>query len=420
MFKFIHAADIHLDSPLRGLARYDGAPVERIRGATRQAFKNLVDLAISEEVDLLLIAGDLYDGDWKDYNTGLFFASEMTKLREAGIRVFIIAGNHDASSQISRQLRMPDNVVRLSTKKPQTIVLDDFGVAIHGQGFARAAVTENLSAAYPNAVTGLFNIGMLHTCATGREGHETYAPCTVEGLLSKGYDYWALGHVHKREVLCDNPPIIFPGNIQGRHIRETGAKGCTLVTVDEGRINLVEYRALDVLRWSLQDLDVTGLDSSEEVVDAVCSAVKAQMDDSDGRLLALRLRIFGLCRAHSELMLHTNRWVNEMRMAATDVSGGNVWIEKIRIQTQSRSSFDEMMKRDDAIGGLLRSIQQIGADDEEFLSILGEFQDFRRKLPPELQYGDEAIDLQDPELRSEIIEDVKQLLIARLLSQHNP
>jgi len=420
MFKFIHAADIHLDSPLRGLARYDGAPVEKIRGATRQAFKNLVDLAISEEVDFLLIAGDLYDGDWKDYNSGLFFASEMTKLREAGIRVFVVAGNHDAGSQISRQLRMPDNVVRLSTKKPETIVLDHLGVTIHGQGFARAAITEDLSSAYPNAVAGFFNIGMLHTSATGREGHENYAPCTVEQLLSKGYDYWALGHVHKREVLCDNPPIVFPGNIQGRHIRETGVKGCSLVIVDEGRINLVEHRALDVLRWSLQEVDVTGVDSAEEVVDAICSAVKGQMDDSDGRLLALRLRIFGLCRAHSELMLYTDRWVNEMRMAATDISGGNAWIEKIQIQTQSRSSFDEMMRRDDAVGGLLRSIQRLGADDAEFLSILDELQDFRRKLPPEIQYGDEAIDLQDPELRREIIEDVKQLLVARLLAQHNP
>ena len=420
MLRFIHAADIHLDSPLRGLARYDGSPVERIRGATRQAFKNLVDLAITEEVDFLLIAGDLYDGDWKDYNTGLFFASQMSKLREAAIKVFIIAGNHDAASQISRQLRMPDNVVRLSTKKPQTIVLDDLGVAIHGQGFARAAITEDLSAGYPNALDGLFNIGMLHTSATGREGHEPYAPCTVEGLLAKSYDYWALGHVHKREVLHEDPPIIFPGNVQGRHIRETGTKGCTLVTVDEGRISLVEHRARDVLRWFVQEVDVTGLDSAEEVVDAVCSSVKGQMDDCDGQLLALRLRIFGLCRAHSELMLHTDRWVNEMRMSATDISGGNVWIEKIRIQTQSRSSFDEMMKRDDAIGGLLRSIQQLGAHDEEFLSILEEFQDFRRKLPPELQYGDEAIDLQDGELRSEIIEDVKQILIGRLLSQHNP
>ncbi len=110
MIKFIHTADIHLDSPLRGLEYYEGAPVDSIRGATRQAFKNLVELAISEKVDFVLIAGDLYDGDWKDYNTGLFFASQMTNLREAGIRVFIVSGNHDAASQISRQLRMPENV----------------------------------------------------------------------------------------------------------------------------------------------------------------------------------------------------------------------------------------------------------------------------------------------------------------------
>lgn len=419
MFKFIHAADIHLDSPLRGLARYEGAPIDRIRGATRQAFKNLVDLAVSEEVDFVLIAGDLYDGDWKDYNTGLFFASEMSRLREAGIRVFIIAGNHDAGSQISRQLSTPENVVRMSTKKPQTIILDDPGVAVHGQGFSKAAITQDLSAAYPNAVEGLFNIGMLHTSATGREGHEPYAPCTVESLLAKGYDYWALGHVHKREMLWEHPMILFPGNIQGRHIRETGAKGCTLVTVDEGRISLAEHRPVDVLRWTMLELDVTGADSPEEVVDNVCSAVREQMDQNDGRMLAFRVQIAGLCRAHSELMLNINRWVNEIRMAATDVSNGTAWVEKVRIQTQSRASFEEMMKREDAVGGLLRSIQQLRADDEEFLAILEDLSDFRRRLPPELQYGEGAIDLQDPAVRGEIIEDVKQILMSRLLSQHN-
>src|SRR5918996_1910432 len=110
MFKFIHAADIHLDSPLRGLEQYDGAPVEQIRGATRQALANLVELALAERVAFVLLAGDLYDGEWKDYNTGLFFAAQMTRLREAGIRAFLIAGNHDAASQLTRYLRLPDNV----------------------------------------------------------------------------------------------------------------------------------------------------------------------------------------------------------------------------------------------------------------------------------------------------------------------
>ena len=122
MFKFIHAADIHLDSPLVGLERYEGAPVERIRGATRQALENLVRLAIDERAGFLLIAGDFYDGNWRDYNTGLFLVKEMTKLKEAGVRVFIIAGNHDAESNLTRNLsNLPGNVKRFSTRSAQTV-----------------------------------------------------------------------------------------------------------------------------------------------------------------------------------------------------------------------------------------------------------------------------------------------------------
>ena len=173
---FIHAADLHLDSPLRGLDRYDGAPVEEIRGATRRAVENLVDLAIAQSVDFLLIAGDIYDGDWRDYNTGLFFLAQMSRLRESGVQVFFIRGNHDAASQITRRLALPDHVRKFSTRKAHTITLDDLGVAIHGQGFSNRAVDEDLSQEYPAPVPGMLNIGLLHTSATGREGHDTYAP----------------------------------------------------------------------------------------------------------------------------------------------------------------------------------------------------------------------------------------------------
>src|SRR5262245_9229760 len=199
MFKFIHAADIHLDSPLRGLEHYDGAPVARIRGASRQALVNLVDLAIAEQVAFVLFVGDLYDGEWRDYNTGLFFAAQMTKLREVNIRVGLIAGNHDAASQVTHYLRLPDNVTMFSVHHPQTVHLETCDVALHGQGFEKRAVTVDLSTSYPQPDPYLFNIGLLHTSLNGREGHESYAPCSIEGLRSKGYDYWALGHVHKRE-----------------------------------------------------------------------------------------------------------------------------------------------------------------------------------------------------------------------------
>ncbi|MCL4216761.1 MAG: DNA repair exonuclease, partial [Candidatus Hydrogenedentes bacterium] len=156
-FKFIHAADIHLDSPLKGLERYEGAPVESIRGAARTAFRNLIDLAIQESVDFVLIAGDLYDGNWKDYSTGLFFGNSMGRLRQAGIPVFMIRGNHDAQSVITRSLSLPDNVHVFSESAPETKQVEGLGVAIHGQSFATQAVDADLAAAYPEAVPGAFN-----------------------------------------------------------------------------------------------------------------------------------------------------------------------------------------------------------------------------------------------------------------------
>ena len=199
MFKFIHAADVHLDSPLRGLEQYEGAPVEEIRNAARRALSNLVDLAIRQEVAFVLIAGDLYDGDWRDYNTGLFFVDQARRLREAKIPLYLISGNHDAANRMTRTLKMPENVTFFSAERPETALLPDLDVAIHGQSFAKAAVYDDLSEGYPIVDSGHFNIGMLHTCAAGQEGHDRYAPCSVEGLKAKGYDYWALGHIHLRE-----------------------------------------------------------------------------------------------------------------------------------------------------------------------------------------------------------------------------
>jgi DNA repair exonuclease SbcCD nuclease subunit len=170
MFRFIHAADIHLDSPLLGLEKYEGAPAEEIRGATRKALENLVAVAIREKVDFVLIAGDLYDGEWKDAGTGLFFVRQTVRLREAGIPVFVISGNHDAQNKMTKELRFPENVVFFPHAKPATRRIENLEVAIHGQSYARADVTENLAANYPAAIDGAFNIGLLHTCGPGGQG----------------------------------------------------------------------------------------------------------------------------------------------------------------------------------------------------------------------------------------------------------
>lgn len=274
-FRFLHAADIHLDSPLHGLSRYDGVPVDEIRGATRAAFDNLIQRAIDESVDFVIIAGDLFDGDWRDMGTGLYFARAMGHLHREGIPAFLLGGNHDAESVISRSIPWPPNVYQFGARKPETHFLTDLHVAIHGQSFATPAVTDNLVLAYPEAVERHFNIGVLHTALAGREGHFTYAPCSLNDLKSKNYDYWALGHVHAYELVSTDPHVVFPGNTQGRTIRETGAKGAVIVAVQDGTVETVERVELDVLRWAAVDVDCTDTDfadASEPMRDALLAA----------------------------------------------------------------------------------------------------------------------------------------------------
>lgn len=417
--KFIHAADIHLDSALHGLERYEGAPVEEIRSATRRAFDNLIELAIDEQVAFVLLVGDLYDGDWKDYNTGLYFVERMGRLRDASIRVFIVAGNHDAASQITKHLRLPDNVTLFSTKKPERVVLDDLGVSICGQGFATRAVTDDISQGYPQGDPQLLNIGLLHTCLDGKPGHEPYAPCTVDGLRSKGYQYWALGHVHKREEVNQDPWIVFPGNIQGRHIREIGPKGCTLVTVEGGEIVEVAHRDLDVMRWSICELDVSATETVDDIYEQVREGLQSALDAAEGRPVAVRLVLYGACSAHLKLHADRERWIQEYRALATGLGGVGIWLEKISIKTRPAISTDEGLERDDALSGLLRAIHDMELDSSVLDELADEMSALRQKLPAELLAGDDPFDPANPEFLKETLGDIKELLVNRLLSTEN-
>lgn len=287
--RFLHAADLHIDSPLRGLDRYEGAPVDDVRGATRRAFDNLIATALRERVDLVVIGGDLYDGDWPDHNTGLFFVKGVTQLAEEGIPVAIVRGNHDAASKLTKSLRLPRNVHLLADAKPETVVLDQIGVAIHGQSFVTPAVLDDLASAYPHPIPDCFNIGLLHTSLNGRPGHDNYAPTTLSVIQGKGYDYWALGHVHAAEIVSREPWVVYPGNTQGRHIRESGAKGCSLVSVENGVVLDHRTIALDVMRWDTLLLDIAALPDLDSLLDAATVEIRRRLAQSDGRTLALRV-----------------------------------------------------------------------------------------------------------------------------------
>ncbi len=419
MFKFLHAADVHLDSPLRGLERYDGAPADQIRQATRRALVNLVDLALDEHVDFVLLAGDLYDGDWKDYNTGLFLVDQVARLRDAGIPVFSIAGNHDAANRMTRSLRLPDNVRVLDAAQPETHVLEDLGVAIHGQSFATPAVWDNLARAYPHARRGYYNIGLLHTCATCTEGHERYAPCALEDLRVKHYDYWALGHVHQRALLAEEPPIAFAGNLQGRHIRETGPKGCLLVTVAGGRQAQVEFRCLDVLRWERCALDADPADDADAVLDRVADRLGQLRRDGDGRMLAVRVEVHGACAAHDRLRADPERWASEVRARAIESGGGRLWVEKVRFHTAPARP-DAPASLDGPMEELLAVLRELHEDDGQLRELAGLLDDLKRKLPSELRGGPEALDPGDPAWLRGVLEQVRPMLARRLLAREPP
>ncbi|MEA3413885.1 MAG: DNA repair exonuclease [Pseudomonadota bacterium] len=412
-FRFLHAADIHLDSPLRGLGRYEGAPVEEIRNATRRAFVNLVDLAIDERVAFVLLAGDIYDGDWRDYNTGLFFVEQAARLGREGIRVYLISGNHDAASQISRTLRYPDNVHVFPVDRPDTVRLEALGVLIHGQGFAARVVSDNLATGYPQGETGWLNIGMLHTSLDGRPGHEPYAPCTVDDLRSRGYQYWALGHVHQREVISQRPWIVFPGNPQGRHIRETGARGCTLVTVTGGDIVEVAHSDLDVLRWSCGRVDVSGAGTPEDVLDRTGPVIEREFDQGGGRILALRLEIVGACDAHGALHAAPDRWRQQIR--AQSLSFGSLWVERIRFDT--RPSGAENQAPEGPLAALLGDLDELVPDEEDLVRYASEFAELRRKLPPDLFAGEDVPDPATAQAVKALLDDARALLADRLLSR---
>ena len=409
MFRFIHAADIHLDSPLRGLESYPDAPVEQIRGAARRAFDNLVSLAIEEEAAFVLLAGDLFDGDWKDYNTGLYFTHRMGRLREAGIRVFLVSGNHDAASPLTRALSLPDNVTLFSHKKPETRTLDELGVAIHGQSFAGRGVTEDLSRGYPQALPGLCNIGLLHTSLTGRAGHEPYAPCTMEGLISKGYEYWALGHVHQREIAQTHPWVVFSGNIQGRHIREAGAKGCQLVTVEDGQVTAVDFRELDVLRFALCRVELDGCERLEGVTDRVREAMERERRGTEGRPLAARVILEGKSPLHEQLHRSEEKLREEFRAVAADL--GDVWLEKFRIAT--RPLADGPLEGDTPLTGLMRAVAELHLDSASLTELVPEFEALRSKLPAELLGEGDPFNPDEAGLDA-VRDEVRDLLMARL------
>lgn len=417
MFTFIHAADIHLDSPLRGLSRYESAPVDAIRDACRRAFRNLVDLAIEEKAAFVLLAGDLYDGDWKDYSTGIFLSRQVGRLHQQGIRVFAVAGNHDAANRMTRALDTPASMKMFSAGKVETVILEDCSVAIHGRSFKTRHVDENLAAGFCEGIKGMFNIGLLHTSLDGREGHAPYAPCTLDDLRTRNYQYWALGHVHKQEIVSKDPFVVFPGCIQGRHIRESGPKGCVKVTVEEDAVTQMEPVSLDVLRWTLANIDLADMEDLRDVLETVRETIERERALADDRPVAMRIQLIGATKLSDHLAAFPEKLEQQIKALGAETAGDEVWIERVENLTRGKYDLETVLAEDTSPGQLLRAIVSTPDDPGEIDGLEDKLAELRQKVPPEAFGTGSILDLSDRQALERITREAKKMLIGRLLAE---
>jgi DNA repair protein SbcD/Mre11 len=423
MFTFLHAADVHLGSPLRGLVRYEGAPVERIREATARSFENLVRLAVEEDVAFVIVAGDLFDGQWEDMAVGLRTARQLRQLAQAGIPVFFIRGNHDAQSKVRSSVALPPEAVReLSVRAAETVRdrrLEAFGVVLHGRGFERPDVPDDLAAAYPEAVPGCFNIGILHTSLAGEDRqHDRYAPTSEQTLLAKGYDYWALGHVHRRRVIrAEDPFIGYSGNTQGRHVNEDEPKGCLLAAVEDGRLaGPPELRETDVVRWHRMSVALEAGDALGDACERIRERLAACRETDGERLSAVRIELSGACRAHREMLQYEGDAREPIYDVANDVD--DVWIENVVFDTMPPLDLARLREGRDLLGELLREFENLGRQEQAgpLAAVAGRaLAGLKERAAAELREA--GVDLDSPEAQRHWLRQAESLLAAQL-AQH--
>jgi DNA repair exonuclease SbcCD nuclease subunit len=288
--RFIHAADLHLDSPFAGMHQLPETIFERLKESTFAALDNLIHLAMSEKVDFILIAGDLYDGEDRSLKAQLKLKKAFEELEQHGIQVYVIHGNHDHMSGRWLDLSWPQNVHVFSDKEVECKTYWKNGntpVNLYGYSYPKRAVIENMTPFYKKQGEAGFHIGLLHGSIAGNTDHDVYSPFLISDLLEKQLDYWALGHIHKRMHLHETePPILYSGNIQGRNRKETGDKGCFLVSMSESTVSYT-FKPLHDVIWEEIAIEIKG--SFQEWIDSLHQQLQQLRGDNVPLVATIRI-----------------------------------------------------------------------------------------------------------------------------------
>lgn len=414
-YRFIHAADIHLDSPLRSLALRDPRLAEFVSNASRQVFSRIVDLCLDEQVNALVLAGDLYDGEQTSMKTARFLAEQLRRLNSTGIKVFIIRGNHDALSKITKELVLPENVHLFGGRADAVDIPRDRGetpIVIHGLSFTKPHAAESLLPKYRPPVPDAINIGVMHTSLDGSPPHDVYAPCSTAELLASGFRYWALGHIHKRSTTEGPCAVVMPGIPQGRDVGEHGPKSVTLTSVlDDGAIT-TEERVVSLAQFERIAVDASAVGSWSDLAARVEKALGEAADRSASDHVVARLAVSGATSLAWNIRRDADLLRTEAEARAETI--GNVWIEKIDIDCR-RPVVD--LESADPVEALRRTMSDEIVGSEAFRTEAdGIVNDLLSQLPPEcrrsLAPDDTGLDLLIGRLASEGSEEVLARLAA--------
>jgi len=368
-FRFIHCSDLHIDSPFKGLSEITPQWAERLRRATAKAWDNIVTLALKEQVDAVLIAGDIFDGADRSLQAQFKFRRGLKRLSDAGIRAFIACGNHDPLASWAQSLEFPETVTVFPAGgvERRPVIKDGAAVAqIYGISFAETHITENLALQFQREAKDGFAVAMLHANVGGDPNHDNYAPCALDDLIAGGFDYWALGHIHLRAVLRPaHPAVVYCGNAQARHFKETGAKGCCLVTLNDKAEPDIRFIATDAARFVADAVDLSGAVTPDDALRCIEPVLQHHISEADGRLLAARFALTGRTPLHSMW-----RQPDALRDLAGEVlarlDARDVWLE-LDDATRAVFDLDQLRGGQDFIADLIALYDATGAGGEAAL-----------------------------------------------------